>query len=466
MLFNSAEFLIFFPLVTLLYFFTKAKYRWLLLLAASYYFYASWKFEYVFLIAFSTLIDYFCGLQMGKLEQQKEKLPYLVLSLVTNLGFLFAFKYFDFFSSIFNGPKINLLLPVGISFYTFQTLSYSFDVFRGRKKPETHLGYFALYVCFFPQLVAGPIERATRLIPQFKREHQFCFERARDGLVMMLWGFFRKIVIADNLAMFVDYVFEQHENLGGLSTLLAGYMFGFQVYLDFAAYSEIAIGAAMVLGFKLMTNFRRPYIATSLSELWQRWHISLVSWFRDYIYVPFTSSKDSAFKRAFNMILIFFLSGLWHGANWTFILWGTLHGVFLVIENLSRDWRRKFYETFVKSERLKHFIKNFITVFIFSVLAIFFRAQSLDQAFAMIATVFDFSSYQFDVIASEQKLVIFCLALIVLVKAFEYFEEQYSFQTMLIKSPIYLRWFSYIFLIVSSIAFIPKDAQQFIYFQF
>ncbi|MDA0772120.1 MAG: MBOAT family protein [Cyanobacteria bacterium] len=427
----------------------------------------SWKLEYVFLIAASTLLDYLCALQMAKKQTKPERKPYLIASVIGNLGMLFAFKYFNFFSSCFSGPVLNVILPVGISFYTFQTLSYSIDIYRGKMKPETHLGRFALYVSFFPQLVAGPIERASRLLPQFKLEHDWNAVRARDGLVLMLWGFFRKIVVADNIALFVNSVFENDQNFGGLSVLLAAYIFTFQVYLDFAAYSEIARGAAKVMGYDLMINFKRPYHATSLTDLWQRWHISLMTWLRDYIYVPITSSKDPMWKKSRNLILVFLLSGLWHGASWTFVVWGLLHGIFLVIENLTKVIRQRIYDCFfTQSSRIKFFIKNTITITILSVIGLFFRASNIEQGISMIAKVFDLTSYRLDFGLQNYKLLIFCMFVMALILITEAVEERLSWEVMFLQSSLVFRWTIYSLMIMACFAFVAIKSQPFVYFQF
>lgn len=356
MLFNSLQFLLFLPVVVALYFATPHRFRWALLLLASYYFYAAWRPEYLLLIIASTLVDYLCALRMGRLESRRRRKKYLVLSLGSNLGLLFGFKYLTFFNestravfdqlNIFYGvPTFEILLPVGISFYTFQTLSYTIDVYRGARPPERHLGIFALYVSFFPQLVAGPIERSTRLLPQFFQHHGFDAGRVQSGLRLILWGFFKKIVIADRLAVYVNAVYANPSAYDGPSLLLATYFFAFQIYCDFSAYSDIAIGSARVMGFELMQNFRRPYFARSIQEFWQRWHISLSTWFRDYVYLPLGGNRVPTWRWYTNLLLVFLVSGLWHGANWTFVVWGALHGTYLVFAIATRDrrdhmWRR------------------------------------------------------------------------------------------------------------------------------
>ena len=351
MLFNSLQFLVFFPIVVILYFALPPRFRWPLLLAGSYYFYACWRLEYLSLIIISTVVDYIAGIRIGAATGRAGKRLWLLASLFVNLGFLFVFKYFNFFSDstraffeLFDAtcrlPELNVLLPVGISFYTFQTLSYTIDVYNGRRPPERHLGIFAVYVSFFPQLVAGPIERSTRLLPQFFRKMEWDRERAFSGARLMLWGFFKKIVIADRLAQYVDQVYAAPGACDGTVLLIASFFFAFQIYCDFSGYSDIAIGAARIMGYDLMTNFRQPYFARSIREFWQRWHISLSTWFRDYVYIPMGGGRVSRFLQYRNLILTFLVSGLWHGANWTFIVWGGLHGLYLAVSNLTGSLRR------------------------------------------------------------------------------------------------------------------------------
>jgi alginate O-acetyltransferase complex protein AlgI len=357
MLFNSLHFVFFFPLVVAVFFATPKRFRWALLLAASYYFYAAWRPEYLVLIFASTVVDYVAGRGMGKFKAPGTRKTLMLASITTNLGILFGFKYLSFFNesvravlnqfNIFYGaPAFDILLPVGISFYTFQSLSYTIDVYRGVTPPQRHFGIFALYVSFFPQLVAGPIERSYRLMPQFFQHRGFTQEGFASGLRLMLWGFFMKIVIADRLAIYVDQVYGDPDLYGGTTLLVATYFFAFQIFCDFAGYSAIAIGAARVLGYDLMENFRRPYFATSIREFWGRWHISLSTWFRDYVYVPLGGNRvDTTARWYANLLIVFVVSGLWHGAAWTFVVWGALHGTYLVVSLASarvRDdaWRR------------------------------------------------------------------------------------------------------------------------------
>ncbi len=354
MQFNSIHFLFFFPIVIFTYFSIPHKFRWVLLLAASYYFYMCWKAEYVLLILFSTFVDYFCARRMEAVPKTSARKKYLVLSLVTNLGLLFSFKYFNFFSDnvqfvldrfnlFVDLPYFNVLLPVGISFYTFQTLSYTIDVFLGKIKAERHFGIFAVYVSFFPQLVAGPIERGKNLLPQFQTVQSFDYNRVRFGMALMLWGFFKKLVIADRLATFINPIYNNPQDFSGVELMLATYAFAYQVYCDFSGYSDIAIGSAKIMGIDIMQNFRRPYFSKSASEFWRRWHISLSTWLNDYVYMPLLARVRywGGFATPFALIMTFTLCGLWHGANWTFVMFGFVHGLAITIEILTKKSRKK-----------------------------------------------------------------------------------------------------------------------------
>lgn len=400
MLFNSLHFLLFFPIVVAAYFLLPFKYRWAFLLGASYYFYMCWKPEYVLLLLVSTLIDFYAGIQIGKAASLQKRKLFLLLSLSSNLGILFLFKYFNFlnasaralfdhFNIFYNVPMFELLLPVGISFYTFQTMSYVIDVYRGDQKPEKHFGMFALYVTFFPQLVAGPIERSTTLMPQFYERHSFDWPRTLDGLKLMLWGFFKKVVIADRLAGYVNQVYNDPANADGLNLLIATYFFAFQIYCDFSGYSDIAVGTARVLGFELMTNFERPYFAKSIAEFWKRWHISLSTWFKDYLYIPLGGNRVAKWRWCANLFIVFLVSGLWHGANWTFVVWGALHGFYLVFSILTGDGRSKLRRA-LALDRLPGLVKisQILITFHLVLLAwIFFRANHLADALLIIEKI-------------------------------------------------------------------------------
>ena len=403
MLFNSIEYILFFPLVVSLYFILPYKYRWILLLTASYYFYMSWKVEYVILILASTIVDYWAALQMAKEVDKKGRRKYLLVSLMSNLGLLFGFKYFNFFSNsareAFDAisisidiPYFDVLLPVGISFYTFQTLSYTIDVFNGHRDPEKHLGIFALYVSFFPQLVAGPIERSTSLIPQFHRNHDFNYKLMVSGLKLMLWGFFKKLVVADRVGIYVDKIYEEPELYGGPSLLLATVLFSFQIYCDFSGYSDIAIGTARTMGYDLMENFRRPYFSRSISEFWRRWHISLSTWFRDYVYIPLGGNRVSTSRWYINLFIVFIVSGLWHGANWTFVAWGALHGVYLILAIAFKPLSDKLAKTLPKlSNSWMYDGWRILTTYALVLIAwTFFRADTITDGFYIAIEILKF----------------------------------------------------------------------------
>ena len=399
MLFNSLHFLVFFPLVVVSYFALTPKYRTYLLLIASYYFYMCWEPEYVLLIAGSTVIDYFAAQKIYQSKKQATRKAWLWTSLAVNLGVLFFFKYFNFFSEnisntlnqlnvFYELPLYKFLLPVGISFYTFQTLSYTLDVYHGRLAPENNFARFALFVSFFPQLVAGPIERATHLLPQFKAVYNFEYERVVSGLKLMLWGFFKKLVVADLLAIYVNTVYNDVESFQGFPLIWATIFFAIQIYCDFSGYSDIAIGAARVMGFDLMTNFRQPYFSRSIREFWSRWHISLSTWFRDYLYIPLGGNRVVRWRWYYNLFVTFLVSGVWHGANWTFIVWGALHGVYLIIEILINQKQFKYNQSF----KLAQIFRVGITVSLVCIAWVFFRANNVHDAVLVFTNVLDFSA--------------------------------------------------------------------------
>ena len=395
MVFNSWEFALFFPLVVIVFFLFPFRYRWIILLVASYVFYMAWRVEYVLLLIFSTLLDYWTGRQMSKKELKSERKPYLYISILSNLGLLFSFKYLDFFASSFNYlvpstflqiPLAHLILPMGISFYTFQTLSYSIDVYNGEIKAEKHLGIFAVFVSFFTQLVAGPIERASNLLPQFRKKHIFDEQRVKYGLQLMAWGFFKKLVIADRVAIVVNQIYNNPSDFSGLSIWIASILFAFQIYCDFSGYSDIAIGAAQVMGYDLMKNFDRPYFSKSISEFWKRWHISLSSWFKDYVYIPLGGNRTLKWRWYYNLFITFLISGIWHGANWTFVIWGALHGFYLIAALQLQPISSLIYSKFSISKKtfLYKFFHVSVTFFLVLVAWVFFRANNVSDAFLVL----------------------------------------------------------------------------------
>lgn len=500
MLFNSLDFLLFLPLVVGLYFGLPVRFRWLLLLVASYVFYAWWKVEYLLLIVASTLVDYLCGLAMGRRPTRRARRPFLILSLVTNLGLLAAFKYLGFFADSLEAllgllghptdvPTLDVLLPVGISFYTFQTLSYSIDVYRGKLEPERHLGYFALFVSFFPQLVAGPIERAGNLLPQLHHPRPLDSLRLRSGFFLILWGFFKKVVIADRLALYVDPVFAQPHAYTAAHYWTALYFFVFQIFCDFSAYSDIAIGTARIFGIDLMENFRRPFAARSIAEFWQRWHISLTTWFRDYLYTPLLRSggRTSRARWFSSIFIVFVLSGLWHGAAWTFVLWGALHGLYLIVGLLTRPVRRAFWHGLEQRLgriapapahaagipdlsrlllRLRGGLAVLTTFHLVVLSLILFRAASISDAAYMAAHLLDFTGSPALPGFSFADWAI-GLGSIGLLEAVQWIDAHViRLETWIETAPRLMRWGLYYLLMAIVLLLGVFDRRPFIYFQF
>lgn len=480
MLFNSLQFSLFFLVVVTIYFSLPHRFRWILLLASSYYFYMCWKPEYVILIMCSTLIDYFAARRMSLHSKQKRRRKYLALSLVCNLGILFFYKYFNFLSDSVTGalqvvniyydaPVFQVLLPVGISFYTFQTLSYTIDVYKGRIPAERHLGVYALYVSFWPQLVAGPIERTKHLLPQFRQHHEFDYARVTSGLRLMLWGLFKKVVIADQLAVYVNRVYNHVDSFQGAPLLVATFFFAIQIYCDFSGYTDMARGAAKVMGYDLMENFRRPYFAKSIREFWQRWHISLSTWFRDYVYIPLGGSRQVKWRWYYNLLITFLLSGLWHGANWTFVIWGALHGCFIVIENMTGSFQNRVaaYVCVDKNSFTNRTIRITITMTMLCFAWIFFRANSFTDACYVIRNMFLPTSPDSAISIVGLSSFLRLLLLLSILFAVDLMERKHSLQEILPRLPLLVRWGVYLtFLWAVIIAGIFGVQQEFIYFQF
>lgn len=481
MLFNSFNFALFFTLVACAFFLVPHAWRWVLLLAASYYFYACWKPEYLLLIFISTIVAYLTGRGMGRAGSSSKRRLFLVLSLAINLGILCVFKYYNFFNeslgSVFKAlrldyrvPALNVLLPVGISFYTFQTLSYTIDVYRGSRAPERHLGIFALYVSFFPQLVAGPIERSTTLLPQFYRRMSFDSERVASGLKLMLWGFFKKLVIADRLAIYVNQVYNAPGDYQGTPLILATYFFAFQIFCDFSGYSDIAIGAARVMGYDLMTNFNRPYFAQSIREFWQRWHISLSTWFRDYLYIPLGGNRAGGQGRwIFNVYVVFLLSGLWHGANWTFVVWGGLHGLYFLVGGLSGRLRKRVTRS-VRLDRVPaiHALLRGLLTFHLVVLSwVFFRADSLSDALLVLRNMahIDFTRLGINVAMGRYELLLGLVSVLIM-EIVHVCRERDLARPFLDTGHVTLRWGVCYVLLFAILMFGEFNQTEFIYFQF
>ena len=441
-----------------------------------------WKAEYIVLIAIATLINYFAGLMMGRTSEESERRKYLFLGLVGSLSILFGFKYFNFFNqslrTVFNSlnifydvPAFHVLLPVGISFYTFQALSYTIDVYRGDAEPEKDLGIFALYVSFFPQLVAGPIERSRNLLPQFFERHDFNYQDVTEGLKLMLWGFFKKIVIADRLALYVNQVYNNPADHTGLSVWLATYFFAFQIYCDFSGYSDIAIGAARVMGYRLMTNFDRPYFSKSIIEFWRRWHISLSTWLRDYIFIPLNLQFRNfrSLGIGLSAFITFLLCGIWHGANWTFILWGILHGIFLIFSSITKNFR-KACVNFFKLSNYPNLHKGFQLLITFHLVFfawIFFRANSISDAFILIRNMFKINLELYSLKLSLTWYEISIAVVSILFMEFIHLiQRKKDISKILSFEQVWVRWAFYYLLFFGILILGQFNQTQFIYFQF
>ncbi len=406
MLFNSFEYIIFLPLTFFLYWFVFNKrliWRNLFLLIISYVFYGWWDWKFLSLIIISSTVDYVIGLKLGIVQHKSQRKILLLVSLFTNLGILFIFKYFNFFTDSFiiflsyfgisiNELTLKVILPVGISFYTFQTLSYTIDVYNKKIAPTTEIINFFAFVSFFPQLVAGPIERASRLLPQFNKKTIFNFNNAIDGLKLIVWGLFKKVVIADNCAVLVDRIFNHSQNYHGIVVVFGLFLFAFQIYCDFSGYSDIAIGTAKLFGFSLMINFRTPYFSRDIAEFWRRWHISLSTWFRDYLYIPLGGSKGKTTKVIRNIFIIFIVSGFWHGANWTFIAWGGLNAIYFVPLYLTKK-NRQNTDIVAKNQRLpryNEFLQMCTTFFLTCLAWLLFRSNDISQAYTLFLNMLSF----------------------------------------------------------------------------
>ena len=446
------------------------------MLISSCYFYMAFIPIYILILGFTITIDYFAGIFLENAEGRRRKL-FIIVSLCANIGVLAVFKYYNFindnFSILLKGfalkdplPFLKILLPIGLSFHTFQAMSYTIEVYRGNQKAERHFGIYALYVMFYPQLVAGPIERPQNLLHQFREKHVFEYDRVVEGLKLMLWGLFKKIVIADRLAIYVNAVYSNPERHNGTTLALATIFFAFQIYCDFSGYSDMAIGIAKVMGFKLMTNFNRPYFAKNISEFWKRWHISLSTWFRDYLYISLGGNRVSIPRWYFNLLLVFFISGLWHGANWTFLIWGALNGFYLVFAIISQGLRDKFNKI-TRIGRLPglHHILQIIITFLLSCFAwIFFRADNLSDALLIIKKIFLLPGRLF--IGNIQQLL-YGIAGIIFLVIIEFRSEYFEPGTLPFKSNNWLKeQMAYASLIVLILLLGVFDGGQFIYFQF
>ncbi len=482
MLFNSIQFAIFLPIVFLLYWFvfdrfiSKSKHQLRLqnafVVVASYVFYGWWDWRFLLLIAFTSFCSWGSGLLIGKAESNKKAKTWMWLNIILNLGILATFKYYDFFVTEFgqlfhistDGLLLKVILPVGISFYTFQALSYSIDVYRGKIEPTTDIIAFFAFISFFPQLVAGPIERATNLLPQFLKKREFDYDTAVDGMRQILWGLFKKIVVADNCAVYVDQVFSNYTNESGSTLLLAAIFFTFQIYGDFSGYSDIAIGTAKLFGIKLMRNFNVPYFSRDIAEFWRRWHISLTTWFRDYVYIPLGGSRVSKAKVIRNTFIIFLVSGLWHGANWTFIVWGAYHALLflpLILTGKNRKYTNQVAEGRILPT-LKELGQMLLTFFLSVFGWVIFRSENIEQAWEYVCRVCNESV--FTIPEAKENSALFMNIIVLMVVEWLQRGKPHVLDISSIKKG-YLRWMVYFGLLFFLFAF-GGNATNFIYFQF
>ncbi len=483
MLFNSIEFAIFLPIIFILYWFgakKNLKIQNTLLIIASYFFYGWWDWRFLSLIIFSSFVDYLVGIGLSKNKTHKKRKILLLTSIFINLGFLGVFKYFNFFAESFadaftllgqsiEPTRLNIILPVGISFYTFQTLSYSIDIYKKKLEPTKDIIAFFAFVSFFPQLVAGPIERATNLLPQFYRKRKFEYNKAVDGMRQILWGLFKKVVIADNAAGYVNDIFTNYTDYSGVTLLLGGVFFAFQIYGDFSGYSDIAIGTARLFGFNLKQNFAFPYFSRDIAEFWRRWHISLSTWFRDYLYIPLGGSRGGTWMKIRNTFIIFIVSGFWHGANWTFVIWGALNAIyFLPLMLMNKN--RKNTDNPAQGKLLpsiKELFQIGITFFITVIAWIFFRADNIWHAFDYlkeIVTKFFFTHYPLNPQSISPKTFSIIIIFFIITEWLQR-DKQHALE-LNIKTKKIIRWGIYFSIVL--IIFISGNFNktEFIYFAF
>ncbi len=485
MLFNSIDFAIFFPLFFVIYWIVAKKLtlRNIFILLASYLFYGWWDWRFLSLIVISSLVDFAVGRQLYRTDNKRKRTMLLIVSLLVNLGFLAYFKYTNFFIDsfiksfrLFGGTlesfSLNIILPVGISFYTFQTLSYTIDIYRGRLKPTNNWLAFFSFVAFFPQLVAGPIERASHLLPQFFKVHKFNYQALRSGLLLIGFGLFKKMVIADRLAIVVNEVYNNPEAYSGVNLIVATVFFAFQIYCDFSGYSDIAIGISRTIGFDIMKNFDSPYFSKSITEFWHRWHISLSTWFRDYVYIPLGGSRKGKYRTYLNLFLVFVISGLWHGAAITFVIWGFIHGVMIVLEKITSKWRADFFEKIRVGKNIGYERILFL-VFTFSVVTfawIFFRANSFSDSVYIVQHLFDFTTQKniFELGLPKHEFN-FAIISILFLLIFDYIHRRYNAFRLLNKLHFSLRSVVYVciaFVIIIFGIYGDDNVSEFIYFQF
>jgi alginate O-acetyltransferase complex protein AlgI len=483
MLFNSLVFAVFLPIVFFLYWFVFNKTKSAqnaLLIVASYYFYSCWDWRFLFLLIFSTFLDYYTGIQIEKGETEKKRKFWFWLSIIVNLGFLCVFKYYNFFATSFSdlltsvGIKaspvlLNIILPIGISFYTFHGLSYVIDIYKKRIKAEYNFIDYSLFVSYFPLLVAGPIERATHLLPQVKEKRNFDYSKAVDGLRQILWGLFKKVVIADNCAILVNMAFDNPEQHSGSVLVLGTIFFAFQIYCDFSGYSDIALGTSRLFGIELLKNFNYPYFSRDIAEFWRRWHISLSSWFRDYLYIPMGGSKGGLKIKIRNTFIIFLVSGFWHGANWTFIIWGLLNALF-IMPSIIYNTNRKNLDVVAGTKilpSLKEAVQIIITFSITCFAWIFFRAKDLDNAFDYIKGIFSKSLFTLPKFYSNHVSVKVLAVLLLLFLVKEWMNRSKNHALVMSNNvPPFLRWTLYFFIFMAIMKWGVTAKTEFIYFAF
>ncbi len=466
MLFNSVQFVFFFVVVSILYYTLRHRGRIWMLLLASCYFYMAFKPVYILILGVTILVDYYAGFLIDRAEGSKRKM-WLAVSLVANVGFLAAFKYFNFINQnltyllglfgIDNSiPNYPLELPIGLSFHTFQAMSYTIEVYRRNQKPERDFVVYSLYVMFYPQLVAGPIERPQNLLHQFHTFFKYNFENIKQGLIRIAWGMFKKVVIADRLALLVDYAYDSPDGHSGQTLLLATLFYSFQIYCDFSGYSDIAIGCARLMGFKLMENFDVPYISKSISEFWRRWHISLSTWFKDYLYIPLGGSRVGEWRHYLNYLIVFMISGLWHGASWTFVIWGSLHGAYLVLAMI----RKKYLNMELPSGFWTNKLQILITFSLVTLSWVFFRAKGISDAGVIFKRMFDPAAYTGLISPLNTTELLFSFGLIFLLM----WKELYHKHIDTSRTPSF--YLKFIVLLVACYLFGVFTTNQFIYFQF
>ena len=488
MLFNSIEFLFFFPIVTVIYFLLPQKFRWFHLLVASCIFYMYFVPIYILILFGTIIIDYIAGILIENATGSRRK-GFLIMSLVANIGVLSVFKYYNFFignvnfllfktSIDYSIPLLKIILPIGLSFHTFQAMSYTIEVYRGHQKAERHLGIYSLYVMFYPQLVAGPIERPQNLLYQFRKHHRVEYDNVAAGLRLMLWGMVKKVVIADRIALVTDPIFNHPHNYSGVALYVGVVFFHIQVFCDFSAYSDIAIGAARVMGFKLMTNFNMPFHARTISDFWRRWHISLSTWFRDYLYTPLGGNKRGKLITYRNLFIVCFISGLWHGASWNFVIWGLLQGGYMIFAMLTKEPRKKINKALgiTKYEWINHTLDIIITFSLTAFARVFFRGNSFQDAMYFVKKLFDIPKELLQVIKTGKaaflnlpgmvNMILPCVVLFALLEVGHVLQMKYNLSETFSKRPTMVRWGLYYTALILLVFCGVYEKHQFIYFQF